>query len=245
MNEPEDERASKVSLNRMPFPQTVKDEAMVACERHCCLCHEFKGTKIECHHIPMANGGPDTFENCIPLCFDCHADVETYNPEHPRGTKYSVRELKQRRDGWYAEIKNRRTLLNSARLISEPIELESFEEARLLAENPTDPRNPRLGVVKGWQLLAKGVKKMTNVSGEILDPLSEEMRRALKKLSDSTRMPDELNRSISDLQHTANQAAHHSPYAGYDPDVNAALAFIGECERVRDELVRIYNSGGL
>ena len=231
----------------MAFPQTVKDEAMVACQRHCCLCHKLKGTKIECHHIvPEADGGPNTFENCIPVCLDCHVEVGTYNPKHPKGTKYSAKELKKRRDGWYEEIKNRRTLRDPARLVSEPIELESFEEARVLAEtNPTDPINLRRGVVRGWELLAKAILKMTNVSSVVFEPYAEEVRRALKKLWDSTRVPEELTRSISDLQRTANQAALHSPFAGYDPDVNAALEFIREGERVRNELVKIYNSGGL
>ncbi len=228
----------------MPFPQTVKDEAMVACERHCCLCHEFKGTKIECHHIaPAADGGRDTFDNCIPLCFDCHVEAGSYNAKHPKGTKYSAEELKQRRDDWYEEVKNRRTLRSLARLDREPIELESFEEARLLAE--TNPTNPRPGIVRGWMLLAKGFLKMTNVSGRILEPYAEEVRRGLGKLWDSTRVPEELSRSISRLQDTANKAALQSAWAGYDPDVNAALAFIEECERARDALVKIYNSGGL
>ena len=220
---------------------------MVACERHCCLCHKSTGVKIECHHIlPAAAGGPDTFENCIPLCFDCHAEVEAYNPKHPKGTKYSANELKQRRDAWYQEVKNRRTLRDPARLGVEPIELESFEVARSLVETtPTDQMKLRRGVVKGWQLLAKGAFKMTNVSGENFEPLGEDVRLALEKLLHSTRVQGELTRLISDLQSNANQAANHSPYAGYDPDLNAALAFIAECERARDELVKIYNSGGL
>src|ERR1700740_1352983 len=149
----------EVLLTGMSFPQTVKDAAMVACERHCCLCHQFKGTKIQWHHIvPRADSGEDTFENCIPLCFDCHAEVEAYNPKHPKGTKHSANELKQRRDAWYQEVRNRRTLRDSVRPSNEPIELESFEEARSMAEmNPTDKTNLRRGVVRGWQLLAKGV----------------------------------------------------------------------------------------
>ena len=40
----------------------------------------------------------------MPLCFDCHADVQTYNPHHPRGTKYTVKELKQHRDRLFRHI---------------------------------------------------------------------------------------------------------------------------------------------
>lgn len=91
----------------MSFPASVKDEALVACGRHCCICHRFCGLKIEIHHIkPKASGGPDTFENAIPLCFDCHADMRTYDSKHPKGTKYSEIELKKFRDNWYEKIKN-------------------------------------------------------------------------------------------------------------------------------------------
>jgi len=45
-------------------------------------------------------------ENCIPLCFECHGEVEAYNTEHPIGTKYTARELKRRRDDWYERVKS-------------------------------------------------------------------------------------------------------------------------------------------
>ncbi len=61
---------------------------------------------MELHHIvPESNGGKSTFENCIPLCFDCHADAGHYNPKHPKGTKYSPTELKKHRDNWYSAIR--------------------------------------------------------------------------------------------------------------------------------------------
>jgi hypothetical protein len=58
--------------------------------------------RIECHHIvPDSEGGESTLENCIPLCFNCHADVGHYNPKHPKGTKYSSSELRAHRDRWF------------------------------------------------------------------------------------------------------------------------------------------------
>ena len=57
---------------------------------------------MECHHIVQPiDGGDDSLDNCIPLCFNCHADVKAYNPDHPKGTSYSVSELKKHRDQWY------------------------------------------------------------------------------------------------------------------------------------------------
>lgn len=91
----------------MGFPQTVVEQALVACGRHCCLCHKFCGTKIELHHIEQrADGGVDSFDNCIPLCFDCHADVNNYNDRHPKGRKYSSMELRQHRNDWYRKVQN-------------------------------------------------------------------------------------------------------------------------------------------
>ena len=89
----------------MGFPKEIKEKALIACKRHCVLCEREKGVNVECHHIiPRANGGLDTFENCIPLCFDCHSKVGAYNPMHPKGNKFSSEELKIRRDSFYQRV---------------------------------------------------------------------------------------------------------------------------------------------
>lgn len=50
----------------MRFPKSVAIQALVACGRCCCICHKFCGINIELHHIQQkADGGPDTFDNCI------------------------------------------------------------------------------------------------------------------------------------------------------------------------------------
>lgn len=84
----------------MSFPKSVADKAFAACGRSCCICHVFCGTKMELHHIrPHSDGGSDEFDNCIPLCFNCHADMG--KPAHHKGHGYSVTELKSHRDRWY------------------------------------------------------------------------------------------------------------------------------------------------
>lgn len=89
----------------MGFPKEIREKALIACKRHCVLCELEKGVNVECHHIiPHANGGSDTFENCIPLCFDCHSKVGAYNPKHPKGNKFSPEELKIRRDSFYQRV---------------------------------------------------------------------------------------------------------------------------------------------
>jgi HNH endonuclease len=96
----------------MSFSLKVKEEVLVACGRHCCICHRFCGLKIEIHHIEFESaGGENIFENAIPLCFDCHADMRSYDAQHPKGTKYSESELKKHRDSWYQKIKESSGLL--------------------------------------------------------------------------------------------------------------------------------------
>lgn len=89
----------------MPFSNNVREDALVSSGRHCCLCHKFCGIKLEVHHIRLeSEGGKNTLENAIPLCFDCHADMTSYDKKHPKGTKYSENELKRHRDNWYKKV---------------------------------------------------------------------------------------------------------------------------------------------
>lgn len=90
----------------MPFPKNVRDEALVLAARHCCVCHRYKGLKIEVHHIVHeSKGGPNTLKNAIVLCFDCHTDAGHYNPQHPKGTKFSPSELRLARNRWHKIVK--------------------------------------------------------------------------------------------------------------------------------------------
>lgn len=89
----------------MPFLPNVKEDALLACGRCCCICHKFCGTKIEVHHIrEESEGGDNTADNAIPLCFDCHADMRSYDHKHPKGNKYSESELKRHRANWNEKV---------------------------------------------------------------------------------------------------------------------------------------------
>lgn len=91
----------------MPFPPLIAENLLVNSARHCCLCRKYKGTKIEVHHItPQADGGTDAEENGIPLCFDCHSEVQTYNDKHPIGKKFRPSELKRLRDEVFKLVKS-------------------------------------------------------------------------------------------------------------------------------------------
>jgi len=90
----------------MAFSKEIKIDALVSAARHCCVCHRYKGVKVEVHHIfPFSEGGTDEPDNAIVLCFDCHSDAGHYSSNHPRGTKFSPEELKSARDKWYLNVK--------------------------------------------------------------------------------------------------------------------------------------------
>ena len=115
----------------MSFPQTVADKALAACGRCCCICHKFCGTKMELHHIKQeAFGGEDTFENCIPLCFNCHSDMGRADPNHPKGKHYSENELKMHRDNWYKRVQQN---LNFNRVCH--ADIQQFEAIREIFQN--------------------------------------------------------------------------------------------------------------
>ncbi len=87
----------------MSFPPAVAESLLVKCHRHCCVCHKPAGTKMVVHHIiPETEGGPQTEDNGIPLCFDCHAEVMAYNTRHPLGRRFTSSELQKHRDQWFA-----------------------------------------------------------------------------------------------------------------------------------------------
>jgi len=89
----------------MPFDKKERTKALLWSDRHCCLCKKACGVNIEVHHlVPESDDGRNDLDNAIPLCFDCHSQVMSYNVHHPRGTKYKIDELKIRREQVYEEF---------------------------------------------------------------------------------------------------------------------------------------------
>lgn len=83
------------------FPSSVRDQVLVESARHCAVCHRFKALGVEVHHIvPSSEGGANSEENAIALCFDCHAAAGHYNPQHPKGSRYSREELRRAKATW-------------------------------------------------------------------------------------------------------------------------------------------------
>ena len=200
--------ASVCSLFGMGFSPAVKEQAMVACGRHCCICHRFCGIKIECNHIqPKANGGGNTFANCIPLCFDCHAEVGHYNETHPKGTKYSPQEQRMHRDAWYKRIATYGTVVSSVDTLQ--ADREVFKQLRALA-----PEREIRHLLKDhdWsqpisaqdlELLGRVRRGLADLSAAFLDPVCEGMRSSFQIAFEKFRASSEFGQ-ISPVYSNSN-----------------------------------------
>jgi len=85
----------------MAFSRDDVSRLLARCHRRCCVCHRFCGVKIETDHMePTEQGGTDDIDNAIPVCFECHAEIHSYNDKHPRGRKFLPEELREHKKQW-------------------------------------------------------------------------------------------------------------------------------------------------
>jgi len=68
------------------------------------------------HIVPGSEGGSDGIDNAIPVCFECHAEIHSYNDKHPRGRKFRPNELRGHKEQWLQVCRNApEALINVAR----------------------------------------------------------------------------------------------------------------------------------
>jgi len=84
---------------RKNFGKQDKIQMLLWCDRHCCLCDKSCGIDIEIAHIGKKED--NSFDNGIPVCYECHSKIGMYNELHPRGNKISCEEIKKRREQIY------------------------------------------------------------------------------------------------------------------------------------------------
>ena len=92
-----------------PFTPEAKVQLLADCGRHCCLCLRWCGRRMQIHHIvPDSEGGGGDYDNGIPVCLDCHAEIESRST---MGRSFSAAELKLHRDRWFATVRERPEVL--------------------------------------------------------------------------------------------------------------------------------------
>ena len=153
---------------RKEFSRDVKIKVLLWSDRHCCLCGKPCGVDIEIAHIDKRTD--NSLDNAIPLCYECHAAIDRYNLEHPRGNKYKPDELKARREQIFEKY--------TAHLVP-PIHIELVKIVNLDSDNPKVStkiahqfdRNPINLILKMDAYLGKehiGTIKSHFYSGEII-----------------------------------------------------------------------------
>ena len=112
-------------VRSMSFPETAVAKLLADCKRHCCVCWRRCGFRIELHHIqPRSEGGSDDIENAIPVCFNCHAEIESAGP---RGRRFTQRKLKEHRRRWLELVaSNPGVLIDAAQRQTETGPLEAL-----------------------------------------------------------------------------------------------------------------------
>jgi len=112
------------SESSLSFKDEDKIKVLLWCDRHCCLCGKPCGTNIIVHHIEQKGENLTDINNAIPLCLNCHGKIKNYNPQHPVGTAYKIKEIKARRDQIYEKY---------TRHLVPPIH---FEMTQIIGDNP-------------------------------------------------------------------------------------------------------------
>lgn len=167
----------------MGFSSQVKEKSYIASARRCCICKKFKGRNIEVHHIVQkADGGQDTFENAIPLCFGCHAEAGHYNHRHPKGARYSPQELRAHRDAWYKVVADGEIhletiqathhyyLTNSFDIVSEIISGD-FNDFPI--DNVKLVKNDLYRFLKSAEKFKNGIKRESDIEGNLYKSLDD------------------------------------------------------------------------
>jgi hypothetical protein len=91
------------------FTPDVAARLLAAARRHCCLCLRWCGQRIQIHHIvPEAQGGSGDYDNGIPVCLDCHAEIESRSN---MGRQFTSDELRLHREQWFAIVRDRPEVL--------------------------------------------------------------------------------------------------------------------------------------
>jgi len=122
-------------------------------------------------------------------------------------------------------------------VVSEVREQEENFEAReglkwLMKLAATDPRT---AIKQSWLLLGKTILRAANVSGDNVEPNSQEISASLKRLESNVQFSDRLISSVRELQSTAMKVFYQSKWA-YDPSSEQAEEFIAYGAAARSDL---------
>lgn len=82
-------------------PEDLRVKILAKSLHRCCICHH---ADVQIHHIEGRDGdNPHRPENLVPICPNCHSQVEGSGG---LGRKYSASELRKYRDDWFERVED-------------------------------------------------------------------------------------------------------------------------------------------
>lgn len=119
----------------MAFSEKVKLQVRRKSNFRCCICEMLFGGEVH-HIIPESQGGPDTLDNAVLLCPNCH-DSYGGNPEKRK-------QIKQKRDHWWELMEERTRQFISAKDLNYITQIDSISETiNQLTPQPINSVKPR------------------------------------------------------------------------------------------------------
>lgn len=199
------------------FPPKEAAALLAECQRHCCVCLRRCGFRIELHHI---DPGVDSIDNALPVCFDCHAEIES---KGPRGRHFTTDELRLLKERWLRLCREQPELLIQAaqRQSTEtgPLEalLAELEYNVVVVGGAQDEGFPQLAARQFERAIA------TNAFSPLATELRQELFELYKLIHEINRLVDKLThltisdgRSVALSNSTESVARQHRDRLGRD-----------------------------
>lgn len=163
------------------------------------------------HIVPKDEGGTENIDNAIPVCFECHAEIHSYNEKHPRGRKYSPEDLRQHKEQWLKLCRKQPDVL-----------VRAYRRSDV---------GPLQALVDELEFNAKVAKLVEPI--EIGCRFQEsQFRRAIQQGSIAT-LKDELKSSVLDAYVTMGNANQHisAPF-GHEYRLDSRAQYINQAQKL-------------
>jgi formylglycine-generating enzyme required for sulfatase activity len=180
------------------IPQDIRDKLLVDAMHRCCLCPEHADITDVHHIIPISEDGPNTEENLIVVCPNCHRKIHSIRNRYPARQLRMYKERWRRLCAWGLPLETRLVLASD-------VDHESTFDTLLTADPQTITRDAEGNIHAGDAILsAAQMEALRSLLAALPDNTPDEARR---QLAAATSMVSE------DLVPPADFAARAQEYA--------------------------------
>lgn len=186
------------------------------------------------HIVPEVEGGPNAIDNAIPVCFECHAEIHSYNDQHPRGRKFRPEELRKHKSQWLEICRTRPEVFLNALRNSDVGPLQALiDEMEFNAAVATYPKQDDRGCLFQDEQFRRAIREGT------ISTLNEDLKKSIL----------EAYVAISRANQWVSAETMHAPRsAGWVDAGNAARRHIDDAspkiETAYRELLKLLSTEG-